>query len=175
MCVRLAPPRRQPDVGGLLVGDRQVDREVRPLPHRGLDDDVAPRLLNDAVHGGESQARASARLLGREERFEDARAGLAVHAGALVHDRQHGVLAAARLGMLREVAIVEQLGARGHAQRAPVRHGVASVGHQVDDDPFQLDRIHRHARRGGIAGERQHDGPGRQPPQERLQVSQDDR
>ena len=61
-------PRAGPD-----SPPRQVDLEGRAVPRLALDRDVTAALLDDAVDGGQPEAGALARLLGREERLEDAR------------------------------------------------------------------------------------------------------
>ena len=50
---------------------RQVDAEGRALARFAVDVDEAVVLLDDAVDGGQAQARALADALGREERLED--------------------------------------------------------------------------------------------------------
>ena len=74
-------------------GARQVDVERRAAAHLALHFDGAAALLHDAVHRGQAEARALAVLLGREERFEDARRRLRVHAGAGIADRHLDVVA----------------------------------------------------------------------------------
>ena len=54
-------PRRQ----------RKIDLECGSAARFAVDSDVAAGLLHDAVAGGQSEARALALLLGREERVED--------------------------------------------------------------------------------------------------------
>ena len=46
-------------------------RKIVPLPSSLVEVDVAAGLLDDAVDGGEAEARALADLLGGEERLED--------------------------------------------------------------------------------------------------------
>ena len=74
---RLACRRAMSSLGGAgasaaCARPRQRDREDRALADLALDLDVAPRLLDDAVGGGEPEAGALPHLLGREERLEDA-------------------------------------------------------------------------------------------------------
>src|SRR5690242_21840177 len=45
----------------------QIDLEGGPLPHLAVDPHVPARLLDDAVHRGESETRPLADLLGGEE------------------------------------------------------------------------------------------------------------
>src|SRR5205807_4789269 len=60
----------------------QIDAEGRAVPRFAIDVDVPVVLFDDAVGHGEAEARAFAQLFGREERLEDARLRLGVHACA---------------------------------------------------------------------------------------------
>src|SRR6185503_5737201 len=62
----------RPGVLGDRLHARQVDLECRSASRLAHHGDVAATLLDHAVHGGESEPRALAGPLGREERLEDA-------------------------------------------------------------------------------------------------------
>ena len=73
------------------VDHRQGDRDLGALPRRAVDLDLAARGVDDAVHRRQPEAGALARLLGGEERLEDARARRLVHADAgVAPTREHG-------------------------------------------------------------------------------------
>src|SRR2546421_617090 len=74
---------------GSIQRDRQVDLEGRALAGLAVDPDRSCALLHDAEGGGESQPGALARLLGGEERLEDACERLLGHPHTRVADRQH--------------------------------------------------------------------------------------
>src|SRR5665213_1791595 len=58
---------------------REIDLEGRAVPKLAVDPDGPAALLDNPVHGRESQPRALALLLGCEEWFEEMRLGLLVH------------------------------------------------------------------------------------------------
>ena len=105
----------------------------------GLDAEyIAAGLLDDAVDHGEAKTRAFADLLRREERLED----LVLH---LRRDAMAEILDLDRDIFGRGQRIVVEGGAFGRrhiagAQRdlAAVRHGVARIDDQIDDDLFEL-------------------------------------
>src|SRR5262249_8879908 len=67
---------------GLGAMPWQEDVERGALARLGIDIDEAAGLLDDAVDGGEPEARALADLLGRKERLEDLVADVGGNAGA---------------------------------------------------------------------------------------------
>ena len=76
--LRAAPPGagrpRPPRATAIASLDpRQVDLEGRALPRLAVHPRCAAALLDDAVDGRQAQPGALARLLGGEERLEDAR------------------------------------------------------------------------------------------------------
>src|SRR5687768_11065825 len=64
-------------------------------------------LLHDAVDRGQPQSGSLPGRLGREERLEDVRAGLLVHAGSGIADREHHVRTGPGVGMAMGVIDVE--------------------------------------------------------------------
>ena len=80
--------RAHPVRGGepLRCGAGKASPSCRPT--LAVELDVAPRLLDEAVHLAEAQPGAFADALGREERIERPRHHLLVHAGARVGDRR---------------------------------------------------------------------------------------
>ncbi len=126
-----------------VVLDRewQDDAEGRPLARLGGDGDPAARLLDDSVDGREAEARALPRILGREERLEDVRDGLRIHADTGI---AHG-----QLDLPVDTAHGElDLAARGHC--------VAGVEHEVRDHLFDLAAVGTHAAAGRHGGRELH-------------------
>src|SRR5205809_368837 len=67
---------------------RQEHAEGRALARLAGDLDPPMMLLNDAVHGGQTQARAFADFLGRKKRIEDMAEDIRSHAAAGVRDAE---------------------------------------------------------------------------------------
>src|SRR5262249_43613088 len=128
--------------GGLdVLGDRQVDAEDRPLADFRVDLDDPAVVPDDAVYHGQAHARPLAALLGREERLEDASTNLVGDPGARVGDRDHQVPPGGDAAVLAGVLLVELDDARREAQYAAVRHGVAGVDREIQQDLLDLARI----------------------------------
>jgi len=91
-------------------------------------------LLHQPIHGGQAQAGALPRRLGGEERLEHVRARLLVHADPGVAHREADVLArSARPPRL--ALILGQVHPAGlDAQHAAIRHRVAGIGDEVEED-----------------------------------------
>ena len=130
---------------GAIERARQEDLERRAAAVLAVDPDVAAVLLDDAVAGGEAEAGALARRLGREERLEQVARHLLGHAHAGVADREHHVLARQHALVLARVVLVELDVLGLDRQHAAVRHGVARVDHQVHQHLLELRRIEPHA------------------------------
>src|SRR5215467_14291518 len=62
------------------------DFEARALPQRGMNQNVAAGLTDDAVDGGEAEASAFAGRLRGEKGFKDLRASFFIHACAAIGD-----------------------------------------------------------------------------------------
>src|SRR5205085_1069064 len=71
----------------------QIDVKAAAASVFTLHDDISTALLDDAVHGGEPEARTLAFFFGGEKRLKDARLGFFVHAHAGVAEREHDVAA----------------------------------------------------------------------------------
>src|SRR5207245_255824 len=73
----------------LRGGDgRKIDRELRSLTEFTADIEKAAMVLDDAGHGGQSQARPLAHLLGSEERIENLVEDIDRDACARIGDRE---------------------------------------------------------------------------------------
>ena len=110
---------------GRFEDPRQPDGEHRAGAGGALDGHLAAALVDDPVHGRE--AEADALVASREERLEDPRERLLVHADARVGDDE---LDGAVVGV-----------ARRDRQPAAVRHRVAGVHGEVDDHLLDLARV----------------------------------
>src|SRR6185436_14355447 len=73
------------------VDPRQIHLERAAFAYLGVDPDITTALLDDAVYGGQPEARSLARFLGRKEWLKDALADRFVHAHAVVGHRQHHI------------------------------------------------------------------------------------
>ena len=132
--LRLRGPRR-------LLHPWQVELEDGSVPGLAVDRDVSAALLGDAVHRGQPEPGALAHLLGGEEGLEDVRLDLGGHAVAGIADREHDVGARLDLGMGPGVGLVQGHVAGRERQPAPVRHRVAGVDGQVEQDLLDLPRV----------------------------------
>ena len=115
-----------------LLRARQIEIDRRAAAHGGPYANAALRLVDEAMHLGEAEARSLADLLGGEERLEDARLNLVRHADARVGNREPHVVAIETL-VPDASAIL-----RRHRNHAAVRHGVAGVHGEVQDHEFKL-------------------------------------
>src|SRR5258708_1003178 len=106
-----------------------------------IDPDISAALFDDPVDGGEAQAGTASAFLSGEERLEDLRFSLRVHAGTGVTDSEHHVTSGCHAFMIAAVASVQIDVGGFEDQFAAVRHGVAGVDHQVHNDLFDLARI----------------------------------
>ena len=88
--------------GGLTTGvdTGEIGAEGSATVRLAVDEDEAAALFHDAVHGGEAEAGALG-ALGGEERFEDARLGVAVHPDSGVADGEHDIVAGTERGVGR--------------------------------------------------------------------------
>src|SRR5660398_11134 len=127
-----------------FVGPGQIDLEGGASAHLTVHPDVAAVLLNDAVDGGEPEARSLAPLFGGEEGFEDMGEDLGVDPGAGVAHGQHDVGSWARAKMRTYVLLSEFYISRLDGQLPSTGHRVAGIDRQVRGDLLYLARIHLH-------------------------------
>jgi hypothetical protein len=132
-----------PDVEDRVVGEalgrrraRSIDGQVDAELGAGLGarQPHGPRRgRHDAVHGGEAEAGTAPRVLGREERLEDALADRLRDPVPAVAHREHRVLAGRE-----RVAVHARFGGlerpQSNLQRAALGHRVARVRHEVQRD-----------------------------------------
>src|SRR5437764_11075925 len=79
-----------------LVHTRQIDLERSPLPGFAINPNEPAALLDDAVHGRQSEPCPLSLAFGREEWFEDVTLRLSIHAMAGVANGKQHILAALR-------------------------------------------------------------------------------
>jgi hypothetical protein len=110
--------------------------------------DPAVALLDDAVDGGQAQARALAHRLGGEERVEDLAHHVGRDAGAVVRDLDEGGVALGGREAQADGFVAGQAGgADAHDAAALCRtHGVAGVDGQVHDRRLELALVGPHPR-----------------------------
>src|SRR5881296_593518 len=121
--------RRQVEVGN----EREHDPEHRaPAPH-AAEVDAAAVVLHDLV--GDGQAEPGARVLGREERVEDAVGGRRRNSrSAVLHLEPQPPIERAPYAPRWITALAPAQAERESPAR---RHGVERVGHQVDERPIE--------------------------------------
>src|SRR6185437_16429434 len=117
---------------------RQVDRELRALARLAVDENEAAGLLDDAIDRGEAEPGAAADFLGREEWLENPREIFLGDADAGIADldqhilpRRHDLDAAPQRARDGGVGGPDR-------QHAAIRHRVARIDGEIDDDLFDL-------------------------------------
>jgi hypothetical protein len=117
--------------------------KVLPSPGRAAHAHRAAALLHDAVHGGQPEPVPWPARLGREERLEDARLRLGVHAHARVaHGEPHP--AARRDARVRRVERLRLDLVHGERERAAAGHRVARVEREVHHHLLELAAVGEH-------------------------------
>ena len=138
-----------------------------------MDPDAAIALLDNAVHRGETKPGSLAGLLGGEERFEEPRARLLVHAAAGVGHRQRHVRPWFHPRVLARVHIIHIEVGSLDGELPAVRHGVAGVHREIHHHLLDLPGIGHYLAQ--IHGKRDHelDVLAEQPAQHRLHSRND--
>ena len=131
-------------LAGVVLGLQrawQVDLDRGAFADLAVDLDVAARLLDQAVHHRQPQARALALGLGREEGLEGLVDDFLRHAAAgVAHGQQH-VLAGRDLRVRGAVGGVQRGVGDLDGEPAGAVHGVAGVDRQVQDRVLELRRV----------------------------------
>jgi len=150
--------------------DRKIHLEARALADFAVDGDAALALLHDAVHGGQTEARALARLFGGEKRLEYALLDGRRHARPRVaHGQQH--VFPRRDRRTRLAFRRADLDIRGlDVEFAAARHGVRGVDGEIEHDLLDLAAIREDGRAGGDADHVQIDVRADHPAQQFFQV-----
>ncbi len=95
-------------------------------------------LFDDAVGGCQPHSRALPRLLGGEERLEDALARFGVHAPAGVGNRQNRIATGRNVRIEPAVRVVQLRHLRFDQQSSSVGHGIARVQAQIHEHLLKL-------------------------------------
>jgi hypothetical protein len=119
---------------GRHFADREEDFQVGAPAHLAAHFDPAFLLRDDAVNRGESEAAAFADFLGGEKWLEDAAERGGVHAAARVGEAEADEASGAGLRVAAGLRAVEFHRGGADDELAALRHRVAGVHHEVDDD-----------------------------------------
>ena len=108
------------------------------MPDHALDPERAAGLLGEAIDGAQTETGSFADQLGGEERLDDLADDVGWNAAAGVFDGDDDIVAR------REI---DENGIDGavvgpHGNRAPCRHGIARVEHQVHERQLRLAGIY---------------------------------
>ena len=117
---------------------RQQDAEGRPLADGAVAVDIAPGLFDDAIDHGKAEARALADFLGREKGLEDLVLHVVGDAVARVFDLDCDVVGVNKALLIEIGAFRRCHIARPQFDLAAVRHGVAGIDDEIDDDLLEL-------------------------------------
>jgi len=105
-------------------------------PRRRMNLNVSAGLIHDAINGRKTEAGTLANGFGREERLEDLRARLFVHAGAVVRNFQNNPKG------IRRGAIFWMMGggliARGDGEAPAAGHSVTGIDGEIGDNLLDL-------------------------------------
>src|SRR5690242_4575918 len=85
----------------------QVHIDARAIAQAAISDEVATRLLDEAIHHAQAKPAAATAFLGREKRLEGTRQHIRRHAEAGVADRDDDVSAGCKLG--RALGVLDDL------------------------------------------------------------------
>jgi hypothetical protein len=135
---------------------REQQRHSRAAAHGALKIHDATRLLGEPTHHRQTESRAAALCLGREERLEDALRQLRRNPGARVGDTDGHVVATPR----EPPALCVRLGdlhtphVDGDATLA--FDGIARIHGQIHDDALELRRARTDGARVGLKGRFEH-------------------
>ena len=142
----MAPVGGGQQVGGFLLAGvpletGKVNVESGAAAGRGGDGDFAAALLDNAIDVGKAQAGAFAGVLGGEKRLEQVGLHFGRHAAAGVRDAQKSVGAGRQMARGKGARLGQREIAGFDAQDTPLRHGVAGVDGQVEDQLLHLAEV----------------------------------
>src|SRR3989441_1258231 len=123
---------------------RQIDAERGTPTRRAVHADIAPALTHDAIHRREAEPGPLTMRLGGEERLEQVRPDLAVHADARVRDAEQHVAPGRDGGRGRGALPVDQGVWPPGPQVSTLGHGVAGVHREVDEHLLDLSGVDPH-------------------------------
>ena len=158
-----------------LVADeaRQENAERRAGARLALAEDIAARLLDDAVDHRQAEAGALADLLGGEERLENLRAHVGRDAVSVVLDFDQHIIGRSDRHLLQAAAFGGGKVARAQRDPAALAHRVARVDDEVDDHLLELVEVGLHQPEIAAVHDIELDRLANQPAQQHLQLRQD--
>src|SRR3954466_3585726 len=118
------------------IHSRQIYLKSRADSKLAVNPNVAAALLDDAVHGGESQPSALTNFFGSEERLEDARFHLLRHSQSGIAYRDHYVTSRSHRDVIPCIGIVE-IDVRSFDRQLPAAwHRIARVHGKIHNHLF---------------------------------------
>ena len=103
--------------------------------------DEAPVLLDNAVHGRQTQSGSRSHRLGREKRLKEVRLDLAIHAAAGIADRYHDISAGNESDMRGAIGLIKDGDIRLDDDPACIGNGIPGVDAEIDEDLVYLARL----------------------------------
>ena len=95
-------------------------------------------MLDNPKHGRKSEAGALAQLLGREERLEDARLDLSIHASACIAHGHHHIGAGPRWQVGLRVLLVKNDVGSFDGEVPACGHRITRVHDEIQDDLLDM-------------------------------------
>src|SRR5579864_8274570 len=116
----------------------EVDLEGGATSQFALHHDISAALLHDSIYGGKAQSGSLALFLGGEERLEDPRLRLAIHAHAGVADHERHIAAGAYELLTAAMVLVEGHVLGPKRESAPRGHSILGIDHEIHDHLLEL-------------------------------------
>src|SRR6478672_293736 len=114
------------------MDSRQIDFDRGALSDLAVNLHMAARLLDEAIHHGDAEARTLAFRLGTEEGLEHLLDQFGRDAGAGIRHGDHHVLAWADLAVLLLIVVVEMRVAKVDRYLADAIHRIARVDRVIE-------------------------------------------
>src|SRR5437773_3371781 len=98
-------------------------------------------LLDNSIDNRQAHSASLTHLFGREEGFKNAGASCFIHPTAGIGDPQADIVTVGSSDSLRQLAAAFRRIFGDEREATSVRHGVAGIDGEVDDDLFETARI----------------------------------
>lgn len=131
---------------GFFLSRRKVDFECRTLADLRIHVNPPALLPYNAIDGGKPKPRPLALGLCGKERIENLLQDILGNAAARVRDRKTSKGARLCVGVISHIRFRERSSRGADGQPSPVRHGVAGVDREVQQNLFKLSGIRPDAR-----------------------------
>src|SRR5215467_12943234 len=118
------------------IRSRQPYRDGRAVAGLAADRERATRLLGKALSHREAETGASTSRLGGEKRLSGAEKSGRVHPRPGIRDRNPNITPCLQAGIL--AVLRQRLRHRGKSKAAALRHGIARIRRQVQQDGLEL-------------------------------------